>query len=166
MMESKGERNMEKLNVRMVKLEPMHVAAVLGFGPSPEMLAWEKLHAWIKAHGLPENAGRYFGFNNPDPAPGSPNYGYEQWITVGPQARPEGEVDIKGIPGNVYAVTRCRLANITETWKALVLWMENSSHCIGPGQCLEECLTPGTFLRPDGGDPMQALFDLYLPAAE
>lgn len=157
---------MENLNVRLVRLEPMRVAATLGFGPSPEMLAWEQLCAWMNSQHIPPASGRYFGFNNPNPAPGSPNYGYEQWVTVDGQALPGGQTSIKEIPGGVYAVTRCKLANITETWKALVLWLENSTYRFGPGQCLEECLAPGVFLQADGGDPMEALFDLYLPAVE
>ena len=34
---------MSELNVRIVKLEPMQVVSFLGFGESPEELAWGKL---------------------------------------------------------------------------------------------------------------------------
>ena len=29
-----------------------------------------------------DQPGRLFGYNNPDPTPGSSNYGYDVWITV------------------------------------------------------------------------------------
>ncbi len=120
----------------------------------------------MQAHSLDDvGERRFFGFNNPDPSPGSPNYGYEQWVTVDTAAPPEGGVTIKDIPGGAYAVTRCRLENITETWKALVIWLEDSPMRFGPGQCLEECLTPQIFTQPGDQDPMQAVFDLYLPVA-
>lgn len=118
-----------KLDVRIVQLEPLRVASALGFGPSPEAIAWEKILGWARQNGLlpegdatqPETSGvRFFGFNNPSPSPGSPNYGYEQWMTVGPDVVGSGEIPIKEFPGGLYAVTRCELRNIEATWKALV----------------------------------------------
>ena len=73
-----------KLDVRIVQLEPLRVASALGFGPSPEAIAWEKILGWARQNGLPDAAStgatgkpapRFFGFNNPSPSPGSPNYG-------------------------------------------------------------------------------------------
>ena len=62
---------MEELNVRIVRLAPMRVASAYGFGPSPEEIAWQTLLDWAKAGGLldVEPAPRFFGFNNPNPAP-------------------------------------------------------------------------------------------------
>ena len=78
---------MDKLEVRIIQLEPMRVASTHGFGASPETLTWDKLTVWAKERGLwpGETPRRFFGFNNPDPSPGSPNYGYETWMTVGPE---------------------------------------------------------------------------------
>jgi hypothetical protein len=75
---------MDKLDVRIVHLETMRVASAVGFGANPEEQAWNKILAFAKAKGLPEKPEetRFFGFNNPDPSPGNPNYGYEQWMTV------------------------------------------------------------------------------------
>src|SRR5512136_1885712 len=99
---------MSQLDVRTVKLEPMRVASAYGFGPEPEGIASSKLNAWAKPKGLLGDQEHHptFGFNNPNPSPSSPNYGYELWMQVGPDAQPEGDITIKNFPGGLYAVTR------------------------------------------------------------
>jgi DNA gyrase inhibitor GyrI len=152
---------MSELNVRIVKLEPMRVVSTAGFGQGPEGQAWDKLQAWLEKKGLMGEikARRFFGFNNPEPSPGSPNYGYEQWMEVGPEVEPEGDVRVKSFSGGMYAVTRTSLAEITPTWKQLVLWREGSKYRPARHQWLEECLTPFA--------PFEAMqFDIYLPIAE
>jgi DNA gyrase inhibitor GyrI len=156
---------MSELEVRIVRLEPMRVASVHGFGPSPERQAWEKLMAWAKPKGLLDDLERHriFGFNNPNPSPGSPNYGYEFWIVVGPDVEPEGEVRVEEFSGGLYAVTRCKgVGNITRTWHQLGTWCENSKYKQGGHQWLEEHLGPlDTSL-----DENELLLDLYCPIAE
>jgi DNA gyrase inhibitor GyrI len=162
---------MNKLEVRIVKLEPLRVAYTLGFGTSPEGQAWDQLTAWAKQKGLLKNlsAHRLFGFNNPDPHPGSPNYGYEQWMTVGPEVESQGDVDIKEFSGGLYAVTRCKgVSAIPTTWKQLVAWYEDSPYQRAHHQWLEECLNPQVNMLPPSGvepDYEQLVFDLYLPIA-
>ena len=154
---------MSDLDVRIVKLESMRVASVRGFSESPEKLAWEKLVAWAKPKGLLDDLKqhRIFGFNNPDPSPGSPNYGYEFWIMVGPDVEPEGEVRIQDFLGGLYAVTRCQgVDNITETWKQLIRWGVDSKYKHASHQWLEEHLTP------IGAPFDQMTLDLYLPISE
>ncbi len=75
---------MTNANVRLTRLENMRVASLHGFGTEPELQAWEKLVNFAGARGYLKDLAhhRIFGFNNPDPTPGSPNYGYELWITV------------------------------------------------------------------------------------
>ena len=68
--------------VQIVTLEPMRVASAWAFGPNPEEMAWQKLVAWAESHDLLSTGHRVFGFNNPNPSVGSPNYGYEYWLTV------------------------------------------------------------------------------------
>ena len=153
---------MSELEVRIVRLEPMRVASAHGFGQSPEGEAWDKILTWAKSKGLLEDleALRFFGFNNPDPSAGSPNYGYEQWITVGPNVEAEGDVELKDFAGGLYAVAPCKLSNIGEVWKQLVAWREDSPYKPAYHQWLEECLTPP-------GTPLDEMeFDLYLPIAE
>lgn len=152
---------MSELEVRIAQLEPMRMASSYGFGTSPELQAWEKILAFAKSKSVDLERVRYFGFNSPDPAPGSPNYGYEQWMTVGPDVEPEGDIRIINFAGGLYAVTRCKgVSNIGNVWKQLVLWFEDSPYKKGTHQWLEELLT-----SPDV--PFEEyVFDLHLPIAE
>jgi DNA gyrase inhibitor GyrI len=152
---------MADLDVRIVELAPMRVASAYGFGESPETQAWEKILAFAQKNGLGRENARFFGFNNPNPAPGSPNYGYEQWITVDQDTKPEGDVRITEFGGGLYAVTRFKdVNNIGEVWQSLVLWREDSTYRMGHHQWLEELLT-----EPDV--PYEEYeFDLYLPIVE
>ncbi|HSJ56188.1 MAG TPA: GyrI-like domain-containing protein [Anaerolineae bacterium] len=153
---------MSELNVRIVDLEPMRVAVSHGFGASPEMEAGDKMLAFLEAKGLTFDDVRWYGFNNPNPSPGSPNYGYDVWATVGPDVEAEGEITMREVPARRYAVARCEgLETIGEVWKQLVLWFEESPHekpahwC----ECLENLLThPATPYD-------RYIFDLYLPIA-
>jgi DNA gyrase inhibitor GyrI len=155
---------MSELDVRIVELEPMRVASAHGFGKSPEEQAWTKLIAWAQGKGLLDDLAtrRFYGFNDPDPSPGSPNYGYEQWMTVGPDVASEGEVEIKTVPGGLYAVARCTLGTIGEVWKRLVTWREDSTYNPAAHQWLEEALTPPVDLQIGSPD---AVLDLHLPIA-
>jgi DNA gyrase inhibitor GyrI len=154
---------MSDIEVRIVRLEPMRVASAWGFGKNPEEIAWKKLIAWAKSKGLfdaPE-APRIFGFNNPDPGPGSPNYGYEFWITVSPDVEPEGEIRVKEFSGGLYAVTKHTgpVPEIGDTWKKLSAWLAASKHQSARHQWLEE-----HFGSPD--EPEEILYmDLYAPVA-
>ena len=153
---------MEKLDVRILELETMRVASVHGFGASPEGVAWEKLVAWAQPQGYLDDleAHRVFGFNNPSPAVGSPNYGYEFWIELhegepGPGA-PAAE--IKEFGGGRYAVTHCTgVQNIEATWGQFGAWLERSEYRMGSHQWLERHCS-----RVDES-PEKLEMDLYLP---
>jgi DNA gyrase inhibitor GyrI len=141
----------------------MRVASVHAYSASPEGEAWEKLIAWGQSRGLLEDcaAFRIFGFNNPNPSPGSPNYGYEFWITVGPEVEAEGDVEIRSFPGGLYAVTGCvGVENIGPTWKRLVTWAEDSAYKHGTHQWLEEHTGPVKAV-PEA----ELALDLYMPIA-
>ena len=157
---------MDTLDVRIVTLAPMRVASFYGFGPSPEFVAWEKLMAWSRPKYLldgPTQA-RIFGFNNPNPSAGSPNYGYEFWIEVGPEvtvaSEEVAEVKTVAFAGGRYAVTRCQgVEAIPSTWQVLVQWLADSSHQSGSHQWMEE------HLGPVDAPPEGWAFDLYAPIA-
>jgi DNA gyrase inhibitor GyrI len=152
---------MSDLDVRIVNLEPMRVASAYGFGEQPEYIAWQKLLNWARSQGFNLQEQRFFGFNNPNPSPGSPNYGYEQWMTVGPEAEAAEGIEIKEFSGGLYAVTRCEgLQHITEIWMQLAVWREDSPYQEAHHQWLEECFTPEAEQLED------YVFDLYAPIAE
>jgi DNA gyrase inhibitor GyrI len=160
---------MSESQVRIVKLERIHVASLHGFGKEPEHLAWEKLITWAKPKGYLDDLQnhRIFGFNNPNPSPGSPNYGYEFWMVVDLDEKPEGEAEIKDFAGGLYAVSRCEIRgdpgrDIPEAWQKLVHWRENSQYRQGRHQWLEEHVSP------EAGEGMETPagkfeLDLYLP---
>ena len=153
---------MSELDVRIIEIEPMRVASAHGFGEQPEIIAWEKILAWAGAQGYNDlGQHRFFGFNNPNPSPGSPNYGYEQWITVGPDAVGDDDIEIKEFPGGLYAVMRSEgLQNISENWMKLAIWREESKYREAHHQWFEECFTPQA-------ESLEAyIFDLYAPIAE
>ncbi len=159
---------MTELEVRIVKLEPMRVASFHAYGADPEHDAAKNLVDWAKPLGMLDDPEKYriFGFDNPTPSPGSPNYGYEFWITIEADMEPESEVDIKEIPGGLYAVTRCEIKGdayevIPETWKRLVKWREDSEYGCGNTYWLEEHIAPSPFEVSN-----EFTLDLYFPITE
>ena len=157
---------MSDIEVRIVKLPPMRVACVNGFGAGPENAAFSKMKTWAAAHNLLGKPYRLFGYNNPDPSPGSPNYGYDVWITVDESVQADNEARIIDFPGGLYAVTRIEVkdpwADIPGTWQKLVKWMENSKYRHGRHQWLEEHVGPLEEIV--DGQPFT--LDLYLPITE
>ncbi|MCB0114439.1 MAG: GyrI-like domain-containing protein [Caldilineaceae bacterium] len=158
---------MNKLDVRIVTLEPVRVAAFHAFGPEPEHAAWQKLEAWAAPLGYLADTETHpiFGFNNPNPSPGSPNYGYEFWIVVGAEEESSAAAPVKEFGGGLYAVTRCEVGGapgdtIPATWQELVAWREDSAYRIGNHQWLEKHIPLGD-MAVDQFD-----LDLYMPIAK
>lgn len=149
--------------VRIVRLEPLRVICFNGFGPNPEELAWNKLKAWATARGIAGK--RFFGYNNPNPDPGSPNYGYDVWMTVDEAVQADGEGRIIDFPGGLYAVLRCEAkdpgSDIPAAWQQLVAWEEQSPYRHGKHQWLEESFEMLANNAQEG-----FILDLYLPIVE
>lgn len=159
---------MNENEVRIVRLEPKRAVRFHGFGSNPENLAWEKMEAWAEPRGFLDlsKEHRIFGFNNPNPSPGSPNYGYEFWLTLDPDDEPGGDVEVDDLPGGgqLYAVTRCEVRGdayevIPATWQKLITWREESRYREAGHQWLEEHIeaeVPGA----------EFVLDLFLPIIE
>ncbi len=146
-------------DVRIIKLEPMRVAVFYGFSKTPEDDAHKQCIAWLKEMDLYDYPDSYrsFGFNNPDPTPGSPNYGYEIWIPIDTDKDVGENVKTKEFPGCSYGVTRCEsLSTIGKDWKRLIAWREASQYKCRSHQCFEELLTKSTDNAED------YCFDLYI----
>lgn len=163
------ESTMKELDVRIVRLAPMHVASVQAVSETPEHDAWEKMRAWAEPRGLLENVEEHpvFGFNNPDPSPGRKEYGYEFWIRIDSAAEPEGEVEVKEFGGGLYAVTECNLKEETESeffrkegylesWKKISDWVDASEYDCGKHPCLEKSHDPRAAEE-------ELILDLYCP---
>lgn len=166
------EKSMKKIQVDIVKLEPMHVASVQATSTTPERDAWSKMRAWAEPKGLLEDTAKHpvFGFNNPNPSPGRPEYGYEFWIRVDSDTRPSEDVRIKEFSGGLYAVTTCRLKEeleseffrkegYLESWKNIVDWVKTSKYTMGKHPCLEKSHDPGA-------SEDDLVLDLYCPIEE
>lgn len=137
---------MMKDEVQIVELPASRIVSFYGFGKEPEntaigaMLEWASVH-----HYFEKNTGRCFGFNNPDPSPGSPNYGYEVWLTLPEDLKVE-KPEPQAFEGGLYAVSHCEgnlesAGNfIPSAWKKLMEWLENSAFQMGKHQWLEEQL--------------------------
>jgi len=154
---------MEEVSVRIVNLEPFKVISFHGFGNSPEMAAWEKAKSWLDSTQLLKDGKmhRFFGFNNPDPSPGSPNYGYDVWIVVDDRYQPGKDETLLDFKGGLYAVTGCKgVEAIGPTWQRFVKWRETSPyHFAHDHQWLEEHFNPFAPLD-------EILLDLYMPIRE
>lgn len=139
---------MNNEGMRIVEIGPMAVASFHGYGASPEEIAFERMRAWLAAAGIVtgEPPARVFGFNNPSPASGSPNYGYEFWVEL-PAGSPlagaaqnDPEVTVKPFDGGRYAALHHDGTgeSIPATWKCLVEMVVVAGHETGHHQWLEE----------------------------
>jgi len=151
-----------ELDVRYVDLPDMTVASALGFGKEPEYEAAKLLNAFTRKLGFtPGSPGHpSYGFNNPNPSPGSENYGYELWCRVDPGTKAEPPIKIKQIPAACYAVTRCDgLPNIGKVWKQFSAWF--ADHHDNTPPCTVQCWLEH-LLTPDEPDERKWVFDLYI----
>ena len=152
----------EKLEVRFVELPEMTVASALGFGKEPENQATEMIAEFASAREIKPGSDGHplFGFNNPNPSPGSENYGYELWLRVEPGTTPDAPVKIKQIPAASYAVTQFTgLSNIGKVWKRFAAWYEDTYANVPP--CKVQCWLE-SLQNPEETDPEKWIFDLYL----
>lgn len=126
------EEQWKRLNVRLIQLPPMAVAAFHYIGPDPEDHAQAMAAEFIRQSGLyavkPDS--RVFGFNHPNPTREQPIYGYEYWVTI-----PEDmEVPVPGVKkrmdGGLYAAHCMEFPNFHE-WQWLNDWAENNGEWEG-----------------------------------
>ena len=132
---------MNELKVEIIKLEPGDAIRFHAFSNSPENDVSKNLIAWAKPNGLLEdkNKVKVYGFDNPSPSPGSPNYGYEQWLFYDGDISGFDDVEIIHFKGGLFATTTIKgVENIGAKWKELVRWRESSMYKMCPDYCLEE----------------------------
>jgi len=150
-------RTME-LEVRIVELEPMHVASFRAISETPEHDAAKLLTQWAQGKGYLNDLEKHtiFGFNNPNPSEGKKEYGYEFWIKVEDDYSEEG-LKLKDVSGGRYAVTTCHhLSEIGELWMKLFNWTKENGYEYRQAECLEKTLN---FSASDD----ELVLDLYEP---
>lgn len=121
-----------KLNVRIVQLPPMTVAAFHYVGKDCEDHAGAMAEAFIRESGLYQRKpdSRMLGFNHPNPTEEQPVYGYEVWVSI-----PE-DMDVpapgvkKHFPGGLYAAHSIEFPNFHE-WEWLNRWVDNHADWCG-----------------------------------
>jgi DNA gyrase inhibitor GyrI len=155
--------------IRILNLPAMETVSFYGFGENPEDAAISLMMKWSEEHQYFSHAnGRCFGFNNPDPTPGSKNYGYEIWLTI-PDGIDSGDTPKKQFSGGLYAVAHCSgmLADAFEfipaAWKNLMEWLESSSYKMGKHQWLEEQLGEDGLSFVEMPLKGRISLDLYMP---
>ena len=152
----------DESDIRIVRLEPTRVASYRAIGKQPEYDAINTIKDWADQMGLSGGKDlRLFGFDNPGPGKGRNEYGYEVWLTVGPDVKSSGDIIIKEFDGGLYAVKQTNLPQIGQAWREIVQWRQASKYNQSERQCLEELLTP---IEKISTDPI--LIDLYLPIEE
>ena len=128
------------MQVNIRKIEPGRFASFYGFGKNPEEEAMNKMLMWCKKRNITidDNKNILFGFNNPNPISESSEYGYEFWLKVDENARPESDVRLIEYHGGNYAVTECiGVQNMLTSWQALYKWCLDNKYKIGYHQSLE-----------------------------
>jgi DNA gyrase inhibitor GyrI len=150
---------MEEKQVRIVTMEPMTLICFNGYGTEPENQALTLLQDWAKQH---DQHGRIFGYNNPDPAEGSPNYGYDACMVVDANTEPMEGARIRQLEEGLYAVLNCPVkepwVDIPGAWGSLVQWVDANDYSLGSHQWLEEHLP-----KNDQDSEINMTLDLYMP---
>lgn len=131
------------MEVKIKKIEQGRFASFYGFGKQPEEEAMNKLLKWCQKRNIniDDSENVIYGFNNPNPVPGSFEYGYEFWFKVGINERPEGDVRIIEFHGGNYAAVECiGVENIFQTWQNLFKWCKENNYRMGYHQALERII--------------------------
>ncbi len=169
---AKQSRHLQDDEVRIVDLEDMKVASIRVISNYPENDAWEKMLAWAEPKGLLADSKKHpvFGFNNPNPAPGKSEYGYEFWMQIYEDMELDEGMEIKEVKGGRYAVITCNLTEeleseffkekgYLESWKKLIEWVKTSRYEREKGHGLEYAHDPS-------GTDGDYMLDLYYPIKE
>ncbi len=148
---------MKSSEIRVLQLEPLRLATLLGSGRTPERSAWRALLDWARQNGCLETtpAPRFFGY---DVWRTKDTHDYRVMMTISADHRRDSTIDIMTLPGGMYAVQRVRgIGNIPQAWQQLDDWLTDSDYQLGHHQWLEEHIA---FIDlPDE----EYVLDLYLP---
>ena len=114
--------------VQIKRIETMRAVYSYAFSDTPEQDAWIHIETWAKPKGLltKEKGTRLFGRNtyptdNPEP------HGYELYVTVDDEVKPEGNIKVGEIPGGLYIVLMStKLIGMGDAWRYLWKWLEES----------------------------------------
>lgn len=154
----KEERIMEKQskivenlkNVRIVLLPACTVASYHFKGENPEETVGAQMDKFVRESRLYELKpdARLFGFNHPNPSANSPQYGYEDWVTIPEDMEVPAPLIKKYFAGGLYAAHTIKFGDFHE-WSLLSKWVSDNEKYTSNyseqgeeimGGCLEEHL--------------------------
>lgn len=154
----KEERIMEKQNkivenlknVRIVLLPACTVASYHFIGENPEETVGAQMDKFVRESRLYELKpdARLFGFNHPNPSANSPQYGYEDWVTIPEDMEVPAPLVKKHFAGGLYAAHTIKFGDFHE-WNLLSKWVSDNEKYTSNyseqgeeimGGCLEEHL--------------------------
>lgn len=154
----KEERIMEKQNiivenlknVRIVLLPACTVASYHFMGENPEETVGAQMDKFVRENRLYELKpdARLFGFNHPNPSANSPQYGYEDWVTIPEDMEVPAPLIKKYFAGGLYAAHTIKFGDFHE-WSLLSKWVSDNEKYTSNysrqgeeimGGCLEEHL--------------------------
>lgn len=137
-------------NVRIVLLPPYTVASYHFMGENPEETVGAQMDKFVRESRLYELKpdARLFGFNHPNPSANSPQYGYEDWVTIPEDMEVPAPLVKKHFAGGLYAAHTIKFGDFHE-WNFLHRWViDNEKYTSNyseqgeevMGGCLEEHL--------------------------
>jgi len=121
---------LREMEVRLERLKTMRAFYTHAFSDTPEEDAGKRIIEWAKSKGLIEKSigARLFG-RNTYPTDKPEPHGYEFYLTVDSDIKPEGDIKTREIPGGLYAVLSFKnLYKIREAWEKMWKWIEESEY--------------------------------------
>lgn len=182
----KEDTNMSELNqaneslskltdVRIVYLPPATVASIHFHCDEPEAHANEVMDKFVRESNLCEIKPdlRHYGFNHPNPSPdtppGSPDHGYEMWVTIPEDMTVPEPLTKKHFTGGLYAAHMIKMGDFHE-WNWLCEWAQNNKEYEpnwGDPECmhglLEEHLNYINHINLPNSEPDGMQLDLLIP---
>jgi hypothetical protein len=131
------------MTINVKEVPAAKAARFHAFSSSPEEEAYKAMETWAAPKGylVKDSAATIYGYNNPNPSAGSPNYGYE-FIVVADDL--SGAQEVIDFPGGRYAVADSGVsvgvddpAKLGDAWKQIVQEVERQGHVLGKHQWLE-----------------------------
>jgi AraC family transcriptional regulator len=151
------------MDVRIERLEPLHVAFVRHVGPYNQVgEAWEKVCMRLGTEGRLGAGAKFIGVCYDDPEVTAPEkIRYDACVTVDGDFTPRDDVGVQTLAGGDYAVTTHvgPYDNLGQTYAELLgQWLPRSGRELRPDPSLEFYLN-----APESTDPEDLLTDIHAP---
>jgi DNA gyrase inhibitor GyrI len=110
------------------RLAPTRADYVHSLSATPEEDAQRKILNWAKQKGLNKKTGaRLFG-RTIYPSEFAEPHGYEYYLTIEQDIKLPQKLEIKKIPGGLYAILKTKESDMDEGWRNLFIWVESAGY--------------------------------------